>query len=338
MPRMSEQQLVEHIKGYLQFKSNSRYPQSDPQDRSADAINADINSYLRTKHIRQGHPDYQTLYDALAMQHNALTFLQNPPDVSSRYSGPYVGGSNIDLIIFPGWPYSGGCWGHHHHFGGGGSSFSGGGCDGDAALVMLIVILAGSAIAAGIGMCLDLAEIGDELNNKERVAANVATLALTAAAVVGAVAATAALLASNPVGWAVAGSLAVFIGLALVVKGVRALVNTIDAGLTQESGVAHDSRFQLSIKEEVNLTRNCGATPEEIEKIKGIIRGLAVQASSMQETSFFGSNDKYREVIKVLIDVKNGKIPPGMQAQYGLTEFAERQHDGHDRRQGFAMD
>jgi hypothetical protein len=314
MPRkatkaLSEQQLVNYIQEFFasHYQSSTRRPPTDIEQR--------INTFMVEKEIHN-EGDRNTLTNALMMQHNACLYAERSYSANTRtyYGG---GNSNIDIILFPTWPYSGGCWGHHHHFGGGSSSSA----DGEAALIMLAVLAVASALAAAYGMLTDLYEIGKELQNKQRMAANVATLAITGAAVVGVSIAAAALLASNPIGWGIVATSALVIGLALLVKGVRALSNTIDATVDKKSGLATDSRFQLTEREEANLRAEMGANDTDIEKIRGIIRGLAIQAKSTTQTGFFGSKDKYLEIVKVLTDVKNGDISPKIREQYGLERF-----------------
>jgi hypothetical protein len=315
MPRkatkaLSEQQLVNYIQEFFasHYQSSTRHPPNDIEQR--------INRFMVQKDIHD-EGDRKTLTNALMMQHNACLYAERSYSSNTRtyYGG---GSSNIDIILFPTWPYYGGCWGHHHHHLGGGGSSS---ADGEAALIMLAVLAVASALAAAYGMFTDLYEMGKELHNNQRMAANVATLAITGAAVVGVSIAAAALLASNPIGWGIVATSALVIGLALLVKGVRALSNTIDATLDKKSGLASDSRFQLTEREEANLRVEMGANDTDIEKIRGIIRGLAIQAQSTTQTGFFGSKDRYLEIVKVLTDVKNGDISPKIREQYGLEGF-----------------
>jgi hypothetical protein len=178
---------------------------------------------------------------------------------------------------------------------------------------------------ATYGMKNNLVEMGRELVNNQRVAANLATIGFTSAYVVGVVMAATAIFATNSASWnilaVIVGMAALVISTAITLKGIRYFVNKLDAANAEDSGLAKDSRFQLTPKEMKRLIDDYDASPDQINGIKGIIRTLAIKAHFLRETGFFGSNDKYLEVIKVLMEVKKGKISKGMQDQYHLAPW-----------------
>jgi hypothetical protein len=185
-----------------------------------------------------------------------------------------------------------------------------------------------STALASYGMKNNLVEMGMELINNQRVAANLATLGLTSAYIIAAVMAVTAILATNPVGWGVVAALAgvaALVSTSIVLGGIRYLANKVDAANTEGSGLAKDSRFQLTPKEIERLREYYGISPEQINSLKGMIRTLAINAHFLKETGVFGSNDKYLEVIKVLMGVKKGNIPKSMQDQYQLGSWKNKQ-------------
>jgi hypothetical protein len=153
------------------------------------------------------------------------------------------------------------------------------------------------------------------LSNAQRVNANLGTLALTGTYVFGATLAAIAIFASNPVGWGLAAAGALVIGVALLVKATRALLNTIEAIKEQESGLTTDSRFKLTKNEVANL-KKLGYSSKDISAIKDVIRGLAVRASTMSETAFIGSNDDYSNLIEELTKIKQGTISEDIKEIY----------------------
>ena len=197
--------------------------------------------------------------------------------------------------------------------------FLGGGLNKWVAFIIAAVVCIGSSVAATWGMAKDLFEIKNELQNSQRVAANVATLVLTAAAVVGATFAAMALLATNPIGWAIVGIACLVVGVALLVKATRYIANMIEASYDEKAGVDTDSRFQLTHKEENVLIKK--GFKDDIEGIKELIRGLAVKARQVGETGFYGSDKDYKKIIDTLNKVKKGDmsdIPQDVKDMYGI--------------------
>ena len=290
---------------------------ADMESVSKELLNK-IDIFIRAKEITPS--DRDLLRSALMMQHNAR--LHSNRFSHSSYTYGSKGSNNLpDIIFFPvggyypygygGWGGGWGCygWGHHH----------GGGSVGEKVdLVIIGIMLACIALAAAVGMATDVQEMHGELVNNQRVAANLATLALTAAFVAGAIVAAVAIFASNPVGWGAFAALALVVGVALLVKGTRLLMNYLDASMAEDSALASDSRFQLTPDEELNLQSN-GYGEDDIDKIRGVIRGLALQASTETETSVIGSEEKYLSIIKTLTAVKKGDISPDLKNQYGIT-------------------
>ena len=308
-----ERKLVEYICEFMGARHNRRPLNSN------EMIN-EINSFATSKY--PDNVDEQiALNNALIMQHNALSqslpVATNQPviHVHHMHSDPW--------LLYPMFPYGpgyynrgwgwggGGCGGPHH--GGGGSSSAD-----EGALVILGVALAGSVLAAAYGLSNDLFEVNRELYNAQRIPANMATLALGSAYIAAATVAILSICATNPVGWAFFAGSAIVIGVALLVKMTRAIVNQIDASLSNSSGLASDSRFQLTQKEETKLLSQF--SKDDIVKIKAIITGLAVrvQGTRQAEIGWFGSKDKYNDIIKTLTDVKKGIISDELRAAYQL--------------------
>lgn len=179
------------------------------------------------------------------------------------------------------------------------------------------------------GVKNNLVEMGRELFNNQRVAANLLTIGLTSAYVIAVLMTVTATFVTKPENWSivavVAGMVMLVITTAIALKGIRYVANRVDATNVKGSGLAKDSRFQLLPKEIERLKEIYGVSPEQINSIKGMIRALAIKAHFLRETGFFGSNEKYLEVIKVLVNVKNGNIPKGMQYLYQLGPWVTRQ-------------
>jgi hypothetical protein len=149
---------------------------------------------------------------------------------------------------------------------------------GDSGDLLVLVFI--GAYAAASSLASTIYEVCKELGNSQRIGSNISTLATFAAVIVGGLL-TVALCASNPVGWGI-GALGVLVGAALLVKGARALFNSADAALSKGSALASDGRFQLTAKDELNLIKK-GVPLEEMDKIKGAIRFLAMKAEGLED-------------------------------------------------------
>ncbi|MFI4962588.1 MAG: hypothetical protein ACHP6H_01880 [Legionellales bacterium] len=219
-----------------------------------------------------------------------------------------------------------------------------GSASGTNTILDLLIAAILAVCAAAYGAFRDTKQAGQELFYAQRVKANLATLSLSATYVGIAVAASFAIFASNPIGWAIFAAVCLVVGVALLIKVTRLIVNELDAYLNMEnSGLASDSRFQLTAEEERQLINNQGFTPDEIEKIREVIRGFAIQASNIGQVGFFGSKDQYVEITNALYDIKRGEIAPIIRAQYqfptgpnrkGLSprELEAQQQEGTSKR------
>lgn len=296
---IKEHEIVQYISEYMRTRIG-RY-----QSTTTLPTLEQIEAFVKTKTLLDDE-SRKTLKAAIEVQHDALLMIYHPSKVGNYETGGYGLYPNHILII----PYGGG-----FHSGGVGG---GGGVDGEGAIIVAIIAAVISAGLAAYGMGKDLYEISKEISNSQRVGANIATLAVTGALVYGATAIAIAVCATNPIGWGILASACLIMGVALLVKMTRAIVNAIDASQTEESGLTCDSRFQLTHKEELGLMKS-GFTPEDIQTVKEIIRGLAVRAEGTKEMGFLGSKDDYLTIIKTLTDVKKGVISDDLRALYKIT-------------------
>lgn len=310
--KLTEQKLVQHIIDFF----NKNHDKNE--------MLKTVEDYVKKNNLDED--DQAILRSALEVQFQAWQHMKIGR--TSNYSGTY-----IDYIDVPYW------YAHGDSVDAGHSGSSRGGADSGLegyVLTGFVCPICSTAMAT-YGIKNNLVEMGRELINNQRVAANLATLSLTFAYVIGAVMVVTAMIATNPVGWGIVAALAgvaAWVSAAIALKGIRYLANKVDAANTEGSGLAKDSRFQLTPKEIERLRENHGASPEQINSIKGMIRTLAIKAFFLKETGFFGSNDKYLEVIKVLMEVKKGNIPKGIQDQYQLGPWKNKQEMSDGERPG----
>ena len=304
MSKLTEQQLVQHIIDF--FNKNP-----DPKE-----MHKTIEDYVKKYNLAEN--ERAILQSALEVQFQAWQHVKVRQ--TSNYSGTYAEG-----IVVP-------CWYAYGDavvdIGPSGSSGGGGDSGPESYVLAGFVCPICSTALASYGVKNNLVEMGRELINNQRVAANLAALTLTSTYVIGVVMVATAILATNPAGWgmvaALVGVAASVISTAIVLKSVRYLANKVDAVNAKGSGLAKDSRFQLTPKEIERLREDYGAPPQQINSIKSMIRTLAIKAHFLRETGIFGSNDKYLKVIKVLMEVKKGNIPKGIQDQYQLRPWKKK--------------
>lgn len=136
-------------------------------------------------------------------------------------------------------------------------------------------------------LCDNLKEMCTELYHQQRVIANIASLLLLTVAVAGVL----TFLATNPVGWGVAGTViaatAVFFfccGISALSSFIKNSVNAIDATVQTTTSLPGDSRFELKPSEERHLRANWkkqGLASDDIEsniaRIKDSIKILATE-------------------------------------------------------------
>lgn len=238
------------------------------------------------------------------------------------WSGPawspygYYGGNTY--IFVGGGSYRQGGGHHHGHHGADGDFIKvliDAGAIGFAITVFVALVIGAAAITAVVTKeaYSNFKEIFTELAHNQRVAANMATLVLTAAAVAGVV----ALLASNPVGWGAGGLIIATVTFYWLCTAVlvmsRYLNNQMDASIqhathpSNPSALAGDSRFVLTPSEEKKITLALSKQEVPPNAIASTIVQIKVSLSALAKEVKENKVDSTR-VAAQLVKLKQGDL------------------------------